>query len=708
MRAATTAVPKPTTQIVDDKTTILDMVKWNSKLLNSSPAAENFTVLGEAINLDDARLGICCMPSGPKTKLSAGNAASDPANQQDPGAIKLGKEAVLNVLTNTADKYSLGGTPAGQAITDAYGWVSAPGNRLTTAELGTIMKRVNDAVIAQQPAAKPDFSAPRLAKRMPMECMAHLGREIQRATTANAQGPHTAFLQNLGEETQLRVMQHNLKFDDTKSWLNGVETGCRNEGLSELEKLAKELSASIPEQASAANYHTRLHDNVYGRALESKLIGELVRNPPESVKTAMREMALNLNETITSLPMQSQLQMAADVQGWLRADPRAWKTPNLQDFSAAPTAHDALASLQRLLNAPMADGLDCIAIPYLTVKTSLKAPNVPWMPLANANYSDVVHPATARIVPGQGHPNMPPPPPNPNREAAKAGITTHHQPSIETTGHSSMHPSDVNRPNLAEPSVALTQALENGLPYASGVSGSTNIAMHMVDYMQCMNKSIDAKDALLGIMMFLTYDGGHSMHEALWVAHQLSCETGRLPMTVPAPRDPVAFEAKRQEFLGKLQSAAGADVSPNISEQKKKSAKEWAGWLAIDQGANPAWPTNALAGRLAKELAENNFVADRAGFTKLLQDNIDPAHGMPAHDIAQKVDMLIGHLAIELTKKKERDDFIGDYQSFLGSFTPTGNEPALTEVAKNAWNDTLNHFAQHSYFSSENPARNQP
>ncbi|MBB3122139.1 hypothetical protein [Pseudoduganella violacea] len=840
MRAATTAVPKPTTQIVDDKTTILDMVKWNSKLLNSSPAAQNFTVLGEVINLDDVRLGICCVPSGPKTKLSAGNAASDPANQQDPGAIKLGKEAVLNVLTNTAAKYSLGGTPAGQTITDAYAWVSAPGNRLTTAELGTLMERVNDAVIAQQPATKPDFCAPRLAKRMPMECMAHLGREIQRATTANAQGPHAAFLQNLGEETQLRVMQHNLKFDDTKAWLNGVETRCKNEGLPELEKLAKELSASIPEQANAANYHTRLHDNIYGRALESAIVDQLVRNPPAAVKTAMGNMAAHLDTQLTSLTPQARQFAAWKVQDMMRHERRGWQTesPALEQFFNAPPG-EVVNALERLLRAPVENGFDSIAIPYLTVKLSLSmqaeqpvqcpdaawwnqtrsaitadgtqkglnAPGssialsqtamdaannmagfihsslnglphdrqkytawdmqrtmlldrahleaqsskltafldaspeqvlpelykqmnaasssgddsaaiyhlalkmteslgeqashrqnpengAPWMRAANENYGSVIDAAAARHI---GTTNL-------NRMAPTSGITTHHQPYIADGTEPAMHPSDRNRPKLESPSNALKTALENGLPYVSGVSGSTNIGMHMVHQMQ----NINAQEALLGIMMFLTYDGGHSMHEALWVAHQLSREPGGLPVAVSAPRDPAAFEAKRLEFLGKLQSPAGADVSADISEQKKKSAKEWAGWLAIDQGTNPAWPTAALAGRLAKELAENNFVADRAGFTKLLQDNIDPAHGMPAHDIAQKVDMLIEHVAIELTKKKERDDFIGDYQSFLGSFTPTGNEPALTEVAKNAWNDTLSHFAQHSYFSSENPARNQP
>ncbi|AKU20983.1 hypothetical protein [Massilia sp. NR 4-1] len=695
----------PPAELVDKDTTILDMTKWSSKTFNEGLAQlGHLSVLG--LTLDDKRLKN--NSDTPRPVMLSLQMQPD----RDMNAESVARKAVETILDNTQDKY--GGKPGSRTdaeIERARSKLQAPGNRLDAHLLGEMMTSIREAVLVENPVKDKDKEsrAPRHALRTPMECMTHLGYELS-AHTSQQNTDQTNLLDTLRKETMERVMRHDLGFDDTRSWLDNVKTRCENAGLLKLGDIAKDLHASIPEQANVTGYHTRLHDNIYGRALESKLIGELVSNPPQAVKTAMHQMAKNLSEEINRLPPYYQEQTAQNVQSMLNSDPRSWSTPLLQNFSAAANGQEALAALQHLLNEPMGDGLDCIAIPFLTVKVSLKAvfqdqnnqwqPLMPWMQSANKNYGDVVHPATARIVPGLEHPMMPPPPPNPNRQAAKAGITTHHQPSIEIAGNPAMHPADVNRPNLAEPSVALKQALENGLPYVSGVSGSTNIAMHMVDDMQRKQTSIDTKDALLGIMMFLTYDGGHSMHEALWVAHQLGCETNRLPMTVPPRRDPAAFEAKRLEFLDKLQSPAGADVSANISEEKKQRAKYLAGGLATV----PLNAANGWLSALAKELAENNFVADRAGFEKLLSDNVPQGHS--ASDVPQKVEKLIEEVAVELTKKKERDDFIADYKGFLESFPQVAGETPLPTVAQTAWDETLSYFAKHSHFSPENPPKN--
>ena len=72
----------------------------------------------------------------------------------------------------------------------------------------------------------------------------------------------------------------------------------------------------------------------------------------------------------------------------------------------------------------------------------------------------------------------------------------------------------------AEAVYSLRNQLEHGVAWASGMSGSTNINLHAIHWSNNMKDpskktNIDYKGALLGIMMFLVYDGGHSISEVL-------------------------------------------------------------------------------------------------------------------------------------------------------------------------------------------------
>jgi hypothetical protein len=377
---------------------------------------------------------------------------------------------------------------------------------------------------------------------MPMECMTHLGHQI-RAAMATADPVQRRYLERLGAETMGRVLRHDLSFTATKDWLQEVQTGCRGAGLDALADLAGSLGSQIPAADQADDHATRLHDNMYGRAMETVLMAELVRRPPASVGQAMDAMAQQLLETLEALTPDHQEKVAGRVLEMVQAERRSWQTgsPKLEAFAQAPYGADALRALKSLLSQPARNGADCLAIPYLTVKLSLKLDQIrpaPWMAAANANYTGVVGPASARDTRAF----------NPNRMSQKAGVTAHHQPPIAWSSEPAMHPADRNIPLLNKPSQELTHALQHGVPFVSGVSGSTNIAMHMVDHMRRNGKDIDARDALLGTMMFLTHDGGHSMHEAMWVGNQLE-QTRGLPLGMGGGT-PAAFVADYQGFLG--------------------------------------------------------------------------------------------------------------------------------------------------------------
>jgi hypothetical protein len=385
-----------------------------------------------------------------------------------------------------------------------------------------------------------------------MDCMTNLGYEIRHAQR-NALPGQQKFLRDLGFETQDRVMQHNLGLGATKDWLEELIPDCERHGLHDLARLAGKLCDDIPEPSETRNHVTQLHDNIYGRALESVMINELVRNPPANVRHSMAALSGHLDDTLSSLPRPAQHQVAEAVQDMMRHERRGWQaqSPELEAFFNAAPGHE-LRALKDLIRSPKETGADCIAVPYLTVKLSLcMGGGAPWMQQANVNYRDVVGPAAARETESA---------PNPNRIAAKAGITSHHQPNTVRTHHSeaAMHPGDRNRPILHRTSPEVRTALQHGAPFVSGVSGSTNIVMHAVANMLDAHKGIDAKDALLGTMMFLTHDGGHSMHEAMWVGNQLDHKL-QLGMGMPGG-DPSRYVADYQGFIESFPPEKGRDT----------------------------------------------------------------------------------------------------------------------------------------------------
>jgi len=66
---------------------------------------------------------------------------------------------------------------------------------------------------------------------------------------------------------------------------------------------------------------------------------------------------------------------------------------------------------------------------------------------------------------------------------------------------------------------ALVNQLIHGATWGSGISGSTNISLSATRWFnEHMNAQIDEKAAFAGILMFLVYDGGHSIADVLWAA----------------------------------------------------------------------------------------------------------------------------------------------------------------------------------------------
>lgn len=371
--------------------------------------------------------------------------------------------------------------------------------------------------------------------------------------------------------------------------------------LNQLGSKCSKLLDQLPELESDL-LPTQFHDCLYGRVFDSAVVERLVRKTPDSVCKAMTAVSRHVADWLSKQDPRLQEKVTDQLMWFInRNDPRFWfpKTPLIQKMQQVSSWKEAFPILIEYLNKEKATGYEVISGPYLIVKICLaldhnkevvfepilperlnplpewskaeldqwdnrnreiKSRNdeilwkpIPWMRSANSNYSSVIYRQRSVESPSPG-----------NISKMKAsGITLLHQPPVAP--HSWMipseRPSNKNRPNLQKPSQSLKVALVHGLPWGVGVSNSTSIMLHVLNHAIKSGKDIDITSLLLGTMMFLVYDGGHSVQEVLWTANQLN-KMLKLDLDLSDSENPNSFIADYQRF---------SDIFPKeLSSQVKK------------------------------------------------------------------------------------------------------------------------------------------
>src|SRR5262249_23130594 len=129
------------------------------------------------------------------------------------------------------------------------------------------------------------------------------------------------------------------------------------------------------------------------------------------------------------------------------------------------------------------------------------------------------------------------------------GITKLHQPASfqESWMVASQRSGTTNVLELQSASAVAKLMLEHATPWASGVSGTTNVNLFALKYFQEKGAQIDTKHFLLGVAMLLVYDGGHSFQEVLWTANQLDHKM-KLGLGLTDRDDPDSFIADYDKF----------------------------------------------------------------------------------------------------------------------------------------------------------------
>ncbi|SCA63216.1 hypothetical protein SCG7086_AM_00090 [Chlamydiales bacterium SCGC AG-110-P3] len=460
----------------------------------------------------------------------------------------------------------------------------------------------------------------RTHKRTPSEVTINALALLRSA--ANEYPDQSDQLSKCAKECEDHILIHNLSLKATKEFLNEIKSNINDLELTDLSTKLDALLTQLPEQQSS---RARLHDNVYGRVYDSAMINHLVQTPPEGVKSAMNITGKAFAAWLTNLgSTESQTFRNKTLNSTVKhvhADPRSWspKVPGLKAIEEAETYDDALNAILDLLNTEPQTGFDCIALSYLTIKLSLAVQDTvcndlvdadgyvdtesyykqlqakaPWMDNCNDPYTEKIGPQTSRT--------------NKIADATlgyeirtnatklkdkSAGITLRHQPAA-IVGDDEMQPAvrpavknllDIRGPETKKRlknshskhspkgiSNSAHTALEAGLPWASGVSGSTNIALYayrdlVKGHARNEQSDLNIHDFLLGTMMFLVYDGGHSMHEVLWTASLFDKENLKEGLNLGNTKNDQSFVSDYKSYM-ELQ---GTDTQADLTQAAKEA-----------------------------------------------------------------------------------------------------------------------------------------
>lgn len=350
----------------------------------------------------------------------------------------------------------------------------------------------------------------------PTDCMLHWLAALH-AASQTPSGIDNAWLRQAIADARRRWMQHDLTLPSVRAYLAQMRSGCEAQGELELTVMAEKIAASLPTEPQAAKFDTRLHDNLYGRIFETRLIAQLIAAPPPGTLACAQNLSAALLNFLKSLSPAMQSMVSKKLSLQLAEKPRFWygQVPKLLGFITAVPGQQKKQALESWLSTPVQSAYDCMGVILFGCELSLllkqHAPgSAPWMWPSDLNYAQAVQPSSRRLK------NMPD-----LLLRAEGGITLQHQraayrqPSMRPSIRAALQ----HRPNLDTPSPVIRRMLDHGLPYASGVSGSTNLLLHQAHFFKHNGVELDYKQLILGAALLL--GGGHSLHEVLWVGHQL-------------------------------------------------------------------------------------------------------------------------------------------------------------------------------------------
>ncbi|MFK3968913.1 hypothetical protein ACI2KT_35855 [Ensifer adhaerens] len=395
--------------------------------------------------------------------------------------------------------------------------------------------------------------------------------------------PHDTDLQSLRKSGRMMFMEHNV---DLNKILAAAKSALQRLDADAATTLAV-LQTQLPTNGKLQP-RTQLHDNIYGRVFESKFFAALVQKVPQQFLDDCLEIGRGFCTLFDNGDGEN---VAAAVEAASNYEvPRAWsrQVPAMGDLAKLGSEEseglhqpgETLDAAKTILLARPQSGQEMIARFRLMMDLSDETTrrrratfkrDPEWMERASAMYEELIipqRPYDRSWIPG-GHP-----------ESDAVGITLSHHPTaardplpIISARPSALHRFGKRKENIdldkIEIPLAMRTSHEKGIPLTAGVSGTTNVMLHLFSYLKekgAISHDISASNFLFMAALFVGYEGGHSLHEALWVGNLLDEQLGLDLSLGKAGDDPNGFVANYDAFLSKFDGDVAISVNSAADE----------------------------------------------------------------------------------------------------------------------------------------------
>jgi hypothetical protein len=426
--------------------------------------------------------------------------------------------------------------------------------------------------------------------RIPTDVCIHWIDILQKNYNHPSAGKNKDLLLGILKARKLQWMTHNLTIEAMKNSLKKDSDTLRQAGLPILANIAYNKSTlandcdclykHLPINNDYEHTKNLLANNMYGAVFESFWIDVLVeRRDSQSLFLTMEKIGHGLSKLFHGLDNKlrnlfldkliEELKIESNSRFWHRNTSGLQQVINGSNYDLKSKALDSI--LKRRINT----GFDAILVPYLTITiflaygrtlTSGGKPIPEWLKANQSNYFNII--TTYRKNNGRNYLT----PSGNGKHVTTSGITQiHHPPTNPQSSTLKFRWTLDRKPNLS--GGFSTTLLEHGLPYAGGVSGSANIIAGTLSHLiKDLNVRIDAKEAILGAIMFLVYEGGHSIHEVLWTLYERELQNQHylsfgLQLVPPGEKPPLRglFISNYEHFIKMYQ---GSETGLVLSEAR--------------------------------------------------------------------------------------------------------------------------------------------
>ncbi|CAQ85115.1 MULTISPECIES: MARTX multifunctional-autoprocessing repeats-in-toxin holotoxin RtxA [Photorhabdus] len=298
----------------------------------------------------------------------------------------------------------------------------------------------------------------------------------------------------------------------------------------ELHTLAQQLLADANKQKATGQYI----DNVFGRHFDSELAYELVKTAsPEAKDTAERTgnfLVQDFEQWISRFypeGVERDQKIAGKMQTFAKAidkDFRPWfsRVPEVTTFLDDPT----FANFKTMMTK-VDDGFSVIKVPFLAVKMAttpgMGMDSADWKRKGDIFYQDVITKARSTSTELTTGTDVTHKVVITEKQTNDYGTALPYQPA-NNKHDDFLYGRKVAAGRILVPGRETEferNALAQGHSVVTGASGSTNIMVHLNNYIASKQPNFPTGQSYLNTLAFLVFDGGHSVNESLAVYQAL-------------------------------------------------------------------------------------------------------------------------------------------------------------------------------------------